>query len=632
MSTTALRTDHHLNHDHHDHKESFISKYVFSMDHKMICKQFLITGIVMGIIGLVMSLLMRMQLAWPDEKFGILEMLLGKWAQDGKLDPNFYMGLVTIHGTIMVFYVLTAGLSGTFSNLLIPLQVGARDMASPFLNMLSYWFFFMSSVVLLISVGVETGPASSGWTVYPPLSAMEKAMPGSGLGMTLWLVAIILFIVSALLGGINYISTVLNMRTKGMNMNRMPLTIWAFFFTAVLGVLSFPVLLGAALFLVFDRSFGTSFYLSDIYLEGVGAMENIGGSPVLYQHLFWFLGHPEVYIILMPALGITSEVISTNARKPIFGYTAMVISLFAIASLSFIVWGHHMFITGMNPFLGSVFMILTLIIAVPSAVKVFNYLTTLWKGNLRFTPAMLFSIGLVSFFISGGLTGIYLGNAALDIQLHDSYFVVAHFHLVMGSSAIFGMLAGIYHWFPRMYGRMLNNTLGQFHFWITFITAYLMFFPMHFMGLAGVPRRYYMFTLLKEFDVWMDVNKMMTIAAIVGGAAQLLFLWNFFYSIFRGKKAEQNPWQSNTLEWSAPVKHIHGNWPGAIPEVYRGPYEYSRPDREDDYFPQYVPDESDSVGTGGDGYGSAPKRKSTKEELVAENVMFAAIKRVFGWS
>jgi cytochrome c oxidase subunit 1 len=423
------------------------------------------------------------------------------------------------------------------------------------------------------------------------------------------------------------------MRTKGMSMNRMPLTIWAFFFTAVLGLLSFPVLLGAGLFLIFDRSFGTSFYLSDIYLEGVGAMENIGGSPVLYQHLFWFLGHPEVYIILMPALGITSEVISTNARKPIFGYTAMVISLMGISFLSFIVWGHHMFITGMNPFLGSVFMILTLIIAVPSAVKVFNYLTTLWKGNLRFTPAMLFSIGLVSFFISGGLTGIYLGNAALDIQLHDSYFVVAHFHLVMGSSAIFGMFAGIYHWFPRMYGRMLNNTLGYFHFWITFITAYLVFFPMHFMGLAGVPRRYYMFTLVKEFDIWMDVNKMMTMAAIVGGAAQLLFLWNFFYSIFKGKKSEQNPWQSNTLEWSAPVKHLHGNWPGAIPEVYRGPYEYSHPDREEDFYPQYIPDESDKAETGGEGSKSAPKRKSTKkEEEVVENVMFSAIKRVFGWS
>jgi len=626
MSTSALHADHHT-HDHH-HKESFISKYVFSMDHKMISKQFLITGIIMGVIGMGMSLLFRLQLAWPDEQFGLLEMLLGKWAVDGKLDPNFYMGLVTIHGTIMVFYVLTAGLSGTFSNLLIPLQLGARDMASPFMNMFSYWFFFLSSVVLLVSVGVETGPASGGWTVYPPLSALEKAMPGSGLGMTLWLVAIALFIISALLGGINYISTVLNQRTKGMNMNRMPLTIWAFFFTAILGLLSFPVLLGAALFLIFDRSFGTSFYLSDIFLEGVGALENVGGSPVLYQHLFWFLGHPEVYIILLPALGITSEVISTNARKPIFGYTAMVISLMGISVLSFIVWGHHMFITGMNPFLGSVFMILTLIIAVPSAVKAFNYLTTLWRGNLRFTPAMLFSIGLVSFFISGGLTGIYLGNAAMDIQLHDSYFVVAHFHLVMGSAAIFGMFAGIYHWFPRLYGRMMNNTLGYFHFWITFITAYLVFFPMHFMGLAGVPRRYYQFTLVEDFSVWMDVNKLITIAAIVGGFAQLLFLYNFFVSIFRGKKAEQNPWQSNTLEWTSPIDvRLHGNWPHELPTVYRGPHEYSRPDRELDYFPQ---NEEDAT---------APEvlhveeKEVAKEEAPVENsVFFAAIKRVFGLS
>jgi cytochrome c oxidase subunit I len=627
MSTAALHADHHA--DHH-HKESFISKYVFSMDHKMISKQFLITGIVMGMVGMIMSLLFRLQLAWPDEQFGILETLLGKWAVDGKLDPNFYMGLVTIHGTIMVFYVLTAGLSGTFSNLLIPLQLGARDMASPMMNMLSYWFFFASSVVLLISVGVETGPASGGWTVYPPLSALEKAMPGSGLGMTLWLTAIALFIVSSLLGGINYISTVLNMRTKGMSMNRMPLTIWAFFFTAILGLLSFPVLLGAALFLIFDRSFGTSFYLSDIYLEGVGALENIGGSPVLYQHLFWFLGHPEVYIILMPALGITSEVISTNARKPIFGYTAMIISLMGISFLSFIVWGHHMFITGMNPFLGSVFMILTLIIAVPSAVKAFNYLTTLWKGNLRFNPAMLFSIGLVSFFISGGLTGIYLGNAALDIQLHDSYFVVAHFHLVMGSAAIFGMFAGIYHWFPKMYGRMMNKTLGYFHFWLTFITAYLVFFPMHFMGLAGVPRRYYQFTLVKEFDVWMDVNKLITVSAIVAGAAQLLFIWNFFYSIFKGKKSEQNPWQANTLEWSTPVERIHGNWPGEIPTVYRGPYEYSRPDREEDFFPQYVPDESAPEVLHPEETQSAPSEK--EEETAETSVFFAAIKRVFGLS
>ena len=588
-------TEHsHDEHEHHHH-ETFISKYVFSMDHKMIAKQFLITGIIMGCLGVLMSVLFRLQLAWPGESFWLIETLIGdKWAPDGVLNPDFYMALVTIHGTIMVFYVLTAGLSGTFSNLLIPLQVGARDMASPFMNMLSYWFFFLSSVTLLSSFAFETGPASGGWTVYPPLSALEKAMPGSGIGMTLWLVAIILFIVSALLGGINYISTVLNMRTKGMSMNRMPLTIWAFFLTAVLGLLSFPVLLGGGLFLIFDRSFGTSFYLSEIYLNGVGALDNVGGSPILYQHLFWFLGHPEVYIILMPALGLTSEVISTNARKPIFGYTAMVISLLAIALLSFLVWGHHMFITGMNPFLGKVFMIITLIIAVPSAVKTFNYLATLWKGNIKFTPAMMFAIGLVSFFISGGLTGIYLGNAALDIALHDSYFVVAHFHLVMGAAAIFGMLAGIYHWFPKMYGRKMNPILGYIHFWFTFIAAYGVFFPMHFMGTAGVPRRYYNFSLIENFKIWDDVNIFITICAIMGALAQIVFLYNFFSSIFVGEKSGTNPWQGNTLEWSAPEERIHGNWPGAIPEVFRGPHEYSREDMEADYFPQWIPDSEEA--------------------------------------
>ncbi len=594
MNATATHNANAHGHDDHGHhKESFITKYVFSQDHKMISKQFLITGIIMGCFGMLMSVLFRLQLAWPDSSFPILETLLGsKWAPGGKLDSSFYMGLVTIHGTIMVFFVLTAGLSGTFSNLLIPLQVGARDMASPFLNMLSYWFFFASSVVLTYSVFIESGPAAAGWTVYPPLSALPKSMPGSGLGMTLWLVSMVLFIGSALLGGINYITTVLNMRTKGMSMNRMPLTIWAFFFTAILGLLSFPVLLGGSLLLVFDRSFGTSFYLSDIFLNGEGALANSGGSPILFQHLFWFLGHPEVYIIILPALGLTSEIIAVNARKPIFGYTAMVISIIGIAFLSFIVWGHHMFITGMNPLLGLVFMVFTLIIAVPSAVKTFNYLATLWRGNIQFTPAMLFAIGLVSFFISGGLTGIFLGNAAIDIQLHDTYFVVAHFHIVMGCAAIFGMLAGIYQWFPRLYGRVMNKTLGYMHFWLTFIAAYMVFFPMHFIGLAGVPRRYYQFSVLPEFGVWDDVNVLISMAAILGAAAQLLFLYNFFSSIFYGKKSPQNPWKSNTLEWTAPIDvRLHGNWPGAIPTVYRWPYDYSKPGHDDDFIPQNIPDE-----------------------------------------
>ncbi len=583
--------------EHHHHEETFISKYVFSMDHKMISKQFLVTGIIMGVLGMILSMIFRVQLAWPNTDMSFLRPVLGGWISDsGKMDPSFYMSLVTLHGTIMVFFVLTAGLSGTFSNLLIPLQVGARDMASPFVNMLSYWFFFMSSVVLFISLFISSGPAAAGWTVYPPLSALPKAMPGSGLGMTLWLVSMILFVGSALMGGMNYIVTVLNMRTKGMSMTRLPLTIWAFFLTAVLGLLSFPVLLGGCLLLLFDRSFGTMFYLSDIPAELTGGIERVGGSPILFQHLFWFLGHPEVYIILLPALGLTSEIIATNSRKPIFGYRAMIMSLLAIAFLSFIVWGHHMFITGMNPFLGSVFILATLIIAVPSAIKVFNYLATLWRGNIRLTPAMMFAIGLVSFFISGGLTGLYLGNAALDINLHDTYFVVAHFHIVMGTAAIFGMIAGIYHWFPKLYRRRMNDKLGSIHFWLTIIAAYGVFFPMHFMGLAGVPRRYYSFTLMNEWHVWDNLNIFISIAGLLGAVAQVIFLYNFFNSIKNGRKTEQNPWGSTTLEWTAPIEHFHGNWYGEIPTVYRWPYDYSVPGASQDFIPQNIPHDGEGDG------------------------------------
>ncbi|WP_231465763.1 MULTISPECIES: cbb3-type cytochrome c oxidase subunit I [unclassified Pedobacter] len=589
MSTIALHDEH--NHDHADHghhKETLISKYIFSMDHKMIAKQFLVTGIIMAVIAMGLSILFRIQLAWPDKSFPFLETFLGKWAEGGRIKSDFYLALVTIHGTIMVFFVLTAGLSGTFSNLLIPLQIGARDMASPFLNMLSYWFFFTACVIMMASFFIQTGPASGGWTVYPPLSALPTAIPGSGMGMTMWLISMVLFVASSLMGGINYVSTILNMRTKGMDLWKMPLTIWAFFLTAILGILSFPVLVAGVVLLVFDRSFGTSFYLSDIVM-GTNILPNEGGSPILWQHLFWFLGHPEVYIVIMPALGISSEVISVNSRKPIFGYHAMVYSLIGITVLSFIVWGHHMFVTGMNPLLGGVFMITTLIIAVPSAVKTFNYLATLWRGNIRFTPAMLFAIGLVSFFISGGLTGLFLGNASLDINLHDTYFVVAHFHLVMGSAAIFGMLAGVYHWFPRMFGRMMNAKLGYLHFWLTFIAAYLVFFPLHFLGLDGVPRRYYAFTEFEFMKKWLTVNVFVTWAAIMAALAQVAFLWNFFYSIFKGKVAPQNPWESNTLEWTAPVEHLHGNWPGEIPTVYRWPYDYSKPGHDEDFIPQTVP-------------------------------------------
>ncbi|MCH2216385.1 MAG: cbb3-type cytochrome c oxidase subunit I [Flavobacteriales bacterium] len=590
MSATATVQEAHAHeHEHHHEKESFVSKYIFSQDHKMISKQFLTTAIFMGVIAMMLSVFFRLQLAWPGESFDILNYFLGdRWAPDGVLDRNMYLSLVTIHGTIMVFFVLTGGLSGTFSNLLIPLQIGARDMASGFLNMLSYWFFLVSSIIMLSSLFVETGAAGGGWTIYPPLSALPQAMPASGLGMTLWLVSMAIFIASSLLGGLNYIVTILNLRTKGMKMTRLPLTIWAFFITAVLGVLSFPVLFAAVLLLIMDRSLGTSFYLSDIYIGGE-ALDPVGGSPILYEHLFWFLGHPEVYIVLLPALGISSEVIATNSRKPIFGYRAMIGSIMAIGFLSFIVWGHHMFMSGMNPFLGSVFVFTTLLIAIPSAVKAFNYITTIWKGNLVFTPAMLFSIGLVSTFVTGGLTGIILADSALDINIHDTYFVVAHFHIVMGLSAIFGMFAGVYHWFPKMFGRMMNSKLGYAHFWMTIVGGYGVFFPMHFVGLAGAPRRYYQYTDYPMFDGVYDLNVVVTMFAIFAAAAQAIFIFNFFWSVFKGQRASQNPWKSNTLEWTTPVEHVHGNWYGSLPEVHRWPYDYSKPGKELDYVPQNVP-------------------------------------------
>ncbi|MFN8353304.1 MAG: cbb3-type cytochrome c oxidase subunit I [Spirosomataceae bacterium] len=591
MASAAISHDVHAHEHGHEHHEelSFIRKYIFSEDHKVIAKQYLITGIAWAVLGGLLSLLFRLQLGFPNMSLEWLRPVLGGWLDEsGKLQQEFYLALVTMHGTIMVFFVLTAGLSGTFSNLLIPFQIGARDMASGFINMLSYWFFFVSSLIMFVSLFVPTGPASGSWVIYPPLSALPQAMPGSGLGMTLWLTSMAIFIMSSLMGSLNYVTTIINLRTRGMTFTKMPLTIWAFLFTAILGLLSFPVLLSAALLLIFDRSLGTSFYLNEIYIAGE-ALPNTGGSPILFQHLFWFLGHPEVYIVLLPALGLSSEIIATNSRKPIFGYRAMIGSMMGITFLAFIVWAHHMFVTGMNPFLGSVFMFLTLIIAVPSAVKAFNYITTLWKGNIVFTPAMLFSIGLVSMFISGGVTGLILGNSALDIQLHDTYFVVAHFHLVMGSASFFGMLAGTYHWFPRMFGRMMNNTLGYIHFWLTFAGVYAVFFPMHYIGIAGFPRRYYSFTGFKTFSTYADLNTFISIAAIVTFAAQLIFLYNFFYSIFKGKKAPMNPWRSNTLEWTAPVNAGHGNWDGPVPAAYRWPYDYSKPGAEEDFIPQNIP-------------------------------------------
>lgn len=583
-------------HEHHEgdkYQTNFLTTYIFSQDHKMIARQFLITGIFWGIVGAAMSIIFRLQLGFPEESMAWLRPILGNWivvdpaTGIGKLDPEFYYGLVTMHGTIIVFFVLTAGLSGTFSNLLIPLQVGARDMASPMLNMFSYWFFFLAGLTLFISLFLSTGPFSGGWTGYPPLSALPQASSGSGAGMTLWLVSLTLFVVSILLGGINYITTVLNLRTKGMTMWRLPLTIWAFLITAILALLSFPVLASGFFLLIFDRSLHTSFFLSEIFVGGQ-ALDHVGGSPVLFQHLFWFLGHPEVYIIILPAMGLVSEVLSVHTRKPIFGYRAMVYSILAIGFLSFIVWAHHMFMAGVNPFISNFFVVFTLIIAVPSAVKVFNWITTLYGGNIRFTSASLFAIGFVSMFISGGLTGIFLGNSAIDIPMHDTYFVVAHFHIVMGVAAFFGMFAGIYNWFPKMFGRFMDETLGKLHFWGTMIGAYAIFWPMHYMGMAGVPRRYYRFDTFDAFKHFDAMNQFITIAAIIVFALQVMFVVNFFYSIWFGKKVtNKNPWNSNTLEWTTDIQPVHGNWAGNIPTVHRWPYDYGKDGK--DFTPQYIP-------------------------------------------
>lgn len=599
----AHGTHHDHGHDHHDdhehetdkYRSSFFSTYIFSMDHKMIARQFLMTGMFWAIMGALMSLIFRMQLGFPEASLAWLKPILGNWIivspeGVGSLDPEFYYSLVTIHGTVLVFFVLTAGLSGTFSNLLIPLQVGARDMASPFLNMLSYWFFFLGGLLMFISLFLNTGPFSGGWTAYPPLSALPQAMSGSGAGFTLWACSLALFIVSALLGGINYIATIINMRTKGMTMWRMPLTMWAFFITAVIGVLSFPVLLSGVLLLIFDRTFHTSFFLSEIFIQGK-ALEHVGGSPILFQHLFWFLGHPEVYIIILPAMGLVSEVMSVHARKPIFGYRAMVFSILAIAFLSFIVWAHHMFMSGVNPFISNFFVLFTLIIAVPSAVKVFNWIATLYGGSIRLNSPMLFAIGFVSMFISGGLTGLFLGNSSIDIQLHDTYFVVAHFHIVMGVAAFFGMFAGIYHWFPKMFGRFMNETLGKIHFWGTLIGAYCVFGPMHYIGMAGVPRRYFSFASFDAFNQFETLNQYITIAAICTFVFQLVFVINFFTSMYKGRKVTSlNPWGATTLEWTTPIHPGHGNWPGDIPHVHRWAYDYSKDQHSDhDYVTQVTP-------------------------------------------
>ncbi len=585
----------------HEPPKSFIRKYIFSLDHKVIGIQYIILALVAVLVGMTMSLLMRLNLSWPGTNWPILGTLFPGGAPDGMMTPEFYLSLVTMHGTIMVFFVLTTAPQGGFGNYFLPIQIGAEDMAFPVLNMLSFWVTFVGFIVILSAIfysGAEStvGPIG-GWTGYAPLSALKNAGPGQGLGMDLWIISIAIFCVGSLLGALNFITTLLNMRTRGMSLMRMPLTCWAWFTTAVLALLSFPVLLGAGILLFLDRNAGTSFFIpGGLYVTGLlsGVDDRFplhtGGSPILWQHLFWFFGHPEVYIAILPGMGATSHILATFARKPVFGYRAMVFAIFAIGLLGFFVWGHHMFISGMSPYSAMTFSILTLSIGVPSAVKTFNWLGTLWGGRIRFTTAMLFAIGFVSLFVAGGITGLVLGQTSLDLPMHDTYFVTAHFHLVMGVASIFGMFAATYFWFPKMFGRFMSESLGKVHFWITFIGVYLIFVPMHTMGMVGMPRRFAQFTEYEFLSSLHPLVMLVSVAAIVTILVQILFYFNLVWSIFKGQKAPDNPWDATTLEWTTASPPPHDNFAGHLPVVYRGPYEFAVPGAPNDFVMQTEPE------------------------------------------
>lgn len=557
-------------------QQSFWTKYVFSQDHKTIGLQYGITALLVGAIGMVMSWVMRLQLGFP----GVFDFI----------HPTRYYQFMTQHGMIMVVYLLTALLLGGFGNYLIPLMIGARDMAFPFLNMLSFWTYFASVIVLFLSFIIPGGMSGAGWTLYPPQS-ITSGTPGSDTGITLMLVSIVLFVIGATMGGVNYVTTILQLRTQGMTLMRMPMTIWGLLISAVVSLLAFPALFVAGIMLFFDKVFGASFFMPQVIASGQ-VLGTEGGSPLLYQHLFWFFGHPEVYIVALPVFGMISDIIAAHARKPIFGYRGMVVATAAIGGISFIVWAHHMFTSGMNPYFGFIFATATVIVAIPTALKVYNWLFTLWKARIRLTTPMLFAIGFISSFLIGGLTGLWLGNVVVNLPLHDTYFVVGHFHLVMGVSAVFGIFAGIYHWFPKFTGRMLNDSLGKLHFAITYPGTFLIFFPMLLMGIAGVPRRYFNFAGLTFAPPGLDwVNTAISVVALIVGAAQLIFVYNIISSLRKGRLADKNPWQATTLEWQTPDNPPqHGNWGPELPVVYRGAYEYSVPGAPTDFIPQNAVD------------------------------------------
>ena len=557
---------------------SFVRKYVFSLDHKVIGIQYFFLALTAVFVGMFLSLLMRIHLIWPTATLPLL----------GEIKPETYLSLLTMHGTIMIFFVLTTAPQGGFGNYFLPIQIGAPDMAFPVLNMLSFWVTCLAFFVLVAAFFVTGGAPLHGWTGYPPLSALPSAGPGEGLGADLWIISIALFCLGALMSALNFITTTLDMRTKGMTLMRMPLTCWAWFITAILGLLAFGVLFAAGILLLLDRNAGTSFFVPLVTVNGIVAGHK-GGSPLLWQHLFWFFGHPEVYIAILPAMGLCSQLLSVFSRKPIFGYKAMVYALLSIGFLGFMVWGHHMFMSGMSPYTAFAFSIMTMAIGVPSAIKTFNWLGTIWRGRIRFTSPMLFAIGFVSLFVSGGISGPFLAQPVLDIPLHDTYFVIGHFHLIMGVASIFGMFAATYYWFPKMFGRMMSEGMARWHFFITLIGTYAIFMPMHYLGMAGHLRRYSQLTELAYLHPLIGLQTFMTYAAFVTIAGQFIFLFNLFWSMKFGKKASDNPWEATTLEWTTTTPPPHDNFGGRLPVVYNGPYEYSVPGAAKDYIMQTDP-------------------------------------------
>ncbi|MFQ5890780.1 MAG: cbb3-type cytochrome c oxidase subunit I [Gemmatimonadota bacterium] len=568
--------------------QGFWRRYVFSTDHKTIGKQYLLTGLLMGIFGVAWSILIRLQLAWPDATWPVLGRLLPGLFESGVLLPERYLSLVTMHGTVMIFFVVSFALVSGFGNFIIPLHVGARDMAYPFLNMLSYWIIVPACLLMLGSFFVPDGAAAAGWTVYPPLSALPEAVPGSGAGQTLWLLAMALFIVSFTMGSLNFVTTILNLRTRGMSMFRMPLTVWTLFIASILGLLAFPAITAAAIMLLLDRLGGTSFFLPEGLVLGGRLLETGGGTPLLFQHLFWFMGHPEVYVLVLPAVGIAFDVLAAFGRRPVFGYRTSVWSLVVIAFLSMIVWGHHMFTSGMNPYLGEYFSIATVAITVPFAVLGMNLIASLWRARIRLTSAMLFALGIVAAIGIGGLGGLWLGTATSDMYLHDSYFVVGHFHFMIGTVTLFGVFAASYYWFPKMFGRFMSERLGKIHFWLTAATVFPAFVSMHYLGLAGHLRRLYDPTAYGYAEPTQWLNVFITIALLAAIAGQLVYLANFFWSLFRGERAGANPWEAASLEWTAASPAPHLNWE-ELPAVYRGPYEYRVDGLRDGYRPQAAP-------------------------------------------